>query len=190
MILSSPNHMIWQYFEALRRLVNDLAAEQNQRILKQNVALAILLSVTVVEAFVNIFFRVLVSEDGFTNHKRRVLGDLNRRMSLDYKLKTWPKIILGNELNFEASIPKRFLDLKKRRNSLMHFTSTHGSFQLSRIDIHGLANTTVFDSLRTTDAAEALELAEGMICEFFRLRGVTEQQLKHALHAWTGKVPV
>jgi hypothetical protein len=182
--------MIWQYFDALRRLVNDLGTEQDEGVVKQNVALAILLSITVVEAFLNIYFRVIVSESGFSSHRQRVLDDLERRKSLDYKVKNWPKAILGKSLNIETSISKAFVRLKDRRNALMHFTSTHESLELPGVKIHGLADTTPFDSLQASDAAEALAVAEGMICEFFRLRGVPEQQLKHVLHSWTGKLPV
>jgi hypothetical protein len=182
--------MVWQYFEALRRLVSELDADQDEAVLKQNVALSIFLSVTVVEAFVNIFFRIVVSEDNFTHHKQRVMDDLYYRKSLDYKLKHWPKVILGNKLNFNAPVPKAFLNLKNRRNALMHFTSTHESLALPGIEVHGLADTATFDTLQASDAAGALDLAEGMLCELFRLKGTPEQHLKHALHTWTGKVPI
>jgi hypothetical protein len=182
--------MIWQYFEALRRLVSQLDADQDEALLKQNVALSIFLSVTVVEAFVNIFFRIVVSENNFIRHKQRVMNDLYHHKSLDYKLKHWPKAILGKGLNFNEPVPKAFLDLKNRRNVLMHFTSTHESLKLLGIEVHGLADTATFDTLQVSDAAEALDLAEGMLCELFRLKGATEQHLKHALHAWTGKVPI
>ncbi len=190
MKLSSPNRMIWQYFDALRRLVNELDADQDETVLRQNVALSILLSVTVVEAFLNIFFRVVVSEKGFVQHKQRVLDDLSQRKSLDYKLRHWPITILGKALNSRAPVPKAFRDLKNQRNSLMHFTSTHESMKLSGIAIHGLADTAVFDNLQVADAIKALDLAEGMLCELFRLKGTPEPQLKHLLHLWTGKVPM
>lgn len=87
MNLSSPNRMIWNYFEALRRLVTNLGHANDEAELKQNVAVSIMLSVTVVEAFLNIFFRVVVSEAGFTQHEQMVLDNLSERKSLDYKLK-------------------------------------------------------------------------------------------------------
>ncbi len=56
--------------------------------------------------------------------------------------------------------------------------------------IQGLADTTVYDSLEVADAEKALEVAEGMVAELFRLRGMPETQIPGALHQWTGKVPI
>ena len=58
-------------------LVNDLNDDPDKTVLRQNVAISIFLSVTAVEAFLNIFFRIIVSEKGFEHHKQRVLDDLN-----------------------------------------------------------------------------------------------------------------
>ena len=90
---------------------------------------------------------------------------------------------------FKTPVPKAFLALKAKRNALMHFTSTHDSIKRPDFEIHGLADTSVFDELQASDAIRAHELAEGMLCELFKLRGAQEPQLKHLLHSWTGKVP-
>ena len=190
MNLSSPNRMIWQYFDALRRLVGGLNHSRDETELKQDTALCIMLAVTVVEAFLNIFFRVVVSEPGFTQHKQRVLDDLDKRRSLDRKLRTWPAEVLGKGLDFTAPTPKAFLALKERRNALMHFTSSHETLNLPGVVIQGLADTSVVDTLTLADAAHALEAAEGMVRELCRLRGTPEHQLPHALHLWTGRVPI
>ncbi|MCK4356416.1 hypothetical protein KAW44_04975 [Candidatus Bipolaricaulota bacterium] len=191
MNLSSPNRIVWQYFEALRRLVNRLGHATDVTALKQDVAVCIMLAVTVVEAFLNIFFRVVVSEPGFAQHKQRILEDLERRKSLDYKLKHWPRQVFGSGLDFAAPVPSSFLALKDRRNALMHFTSNHQTLALRPgINIEGLADTSAFDTLTVDDAADALDLAEGMVGELFRLRGTPDNQLPHALHLWTGKAPI
>jgi len=191
MNLSSPNRIVWQYFEALRRLVNRLDPATDVTALKQDVAVCIMLAVTVVEAFLNIFFRVVVSEPGFTQHKKRVLEDLEKRKSLDYKLKNWPRQVFGRELDFAAPVPSSFLALKDTRNDLMHFTSNHKTLVLQPgVNIEGLADTSAFDTLTVDNAADALDLAEGMVGELFRLRGTPDNQLPHALHLWTGKVPI
>ena len=190
MNLSSPNRMIWQYFEALRRLVVGLDYARDETVLKQDAALCIMVAVTVVEAFLNTFFRVVVSEPGFTQHKQRVIQDLDKRRSLDHKLRNWPGDILGKALDFTAPTPKAFLALKDRRNALMHFTSSHKTIRLPGVEIQGLADTSVLDTLTLSDARNALEVAEGMVCELFRLRGTPEDQLPDALHMWTGRVPI
>ncbi len=188
MSLSSPNRIVWQYFEALRRLASRIGSLEDDAERKQDTALCILLAVTVVEAFLNIFFRVIVSEAGFTQHEQRLLDDLNKRRSLDYKLRNWPRRVLGKGLDFTAAIPKAFLELKDRRNALMHFTSTHQTVSLPGIEIHGAADTSVFDDLTVKDAEKGVEIAEGMVEELCRLRGLPEEKIGQALHLWTGRV--
>lgn len=188
--LSSPNRIVWQYFEALRRRVYVLGQTSDDTVLKQDAAICIMLAVTVVEAFLNVFFRVVVSEQGFMHHEQRLLKDFKSRRSLDYKLKNWPPDILGSSLELTLPTPKAFMALKERRNALMHFTSSHETINVPGATIQGLADTTAFDSLTARDAADALAVAEGMVSEVFRLKGITEEQLPYALQLWTGKVPI
>jgi hypothetical protein len=158
--------------------------------MKDDVALCLMQAVAVVETFLNMFFRVAVEEPGFTQHKSRLLKDLKDRRSLEYKLKAWPATILGKAVNFEEPAAKAFLTLKERRNGLMHFTSSHETVFVPGITIHGLADTTILDRLTRIDALDAVEAVEGMIYVLLRARGISEQNLPHVLHSWTGKVPL
>jgi hypothetical protein len=186
--LSTPNRIVWRYFSALRRLVQTISATDEESAAEQT-ALCLMVTVTVVETFVNVFFRVVVSETGFTQHKNRIDRDLRRRASIDHKLRTWPEVVFGRPLERDEPTYSAFLALKERRNALMHFTSSHESFIGSGFAIHGLSNTAVLDDLRRADAVNAIEVAEGMVCLLLQLRGVPQDQLPHGLHAWTGKVP-
>lgn len=194
MNLSSPNRIVWNYFEALRRRVAAVPEKCDEPTARQDIVVCTMLAVLTVETFLNVYLRVVVSEDAFRQHEAGLLADLRRRRSLDYKLRSWPTRILGKSLDATSPIPARFLGLKDRRNQLMHFTSTHETVQWiegeSRaIVVQGLADTTTFDSLDRDDATGALEVAEGMVCEILRLRGIPDEQLPAALHLWTGKVP-
>ena len=186
--LSAPNHMVWRYFQALRRRVRALQSAEDENEMKDDVALCLMLAIAVVETFLNVFFRVVVEEPGFTQHKPRLLKDLKHRRSLEHKLKTWPAAILGKAVNFEEPAAKAFLAMKERRNELMHFTSSHESVLVPGVVIHGLANTTILDRLTRADAVGAVEAVEEMICILLRARGISKQNLPHALHSWTGKV--
>lgn len=186
---SSPNRMVWRYFNALRRMVRALDSAADDDELKENVAVCIVLGVSTVETFLNVLFRVVVSEPGFTHRQPQILKDIEKRKSLDYKLKSWPKMVFGQGIDFQAPPAKAFLVLKDRRNRLMHFTSSHQTLAMPGIQIDGLADTSAFDTLSRIDAVMALELAEGMLCIVLRLCGVQEDQLPHALHSWTGKPP-
>lgn len=105
---------------------------------REDTTLAVFMAVAVVEAFLNIFFRGVVSEPDYAVHEARLLDDLKRRRSLDFKLRKWPKDILGSELNLTSGIGPDFIALKERRNGLAHFTSSHQSVTLPGIVIKGL----------------------------------------------------
>jgi uncharacterized HAD superfamily protein len=181
--------MVNEYFTILRRLVYDLDIIKDPDIRRQQVTLCIFQSVTAVETFLNIYFRVVVSEKEFKHHEGYFLKTIIDRRSLDYKLKQWPKTILGRELILDAGIGKSFVKLKNLRNSLMHFVSTHETVRFLNMEIQGEVNIDHFQNLSIEDAHNALEVAEDFLCEIFRLRGIKESQFHYMLRLWSAKAP-
>jgi len=186
--LSSPNRMVWEYFHALRRLCYRAGTNKNKKEIHQDAALCIILAVTGVEIFLNAYFLVLISEEPYKHAKECILEDLKERISLDKKIRKWPKVVLGKRIQLGSGIGQEFTKLKDLRNKLVHFSSSHEKIELPGVIINGLADTTVYDSLDDSSALRALETAEQFICEIFRLRGTEEANLRHSLQLWTGKV--
>lgn len=188
---SGPNRMVWQFFEALRRSVARAHEAANQPHLHQEVAVSVFLAVTTVEAFLNLYFRLVVEEPPFSQHKKRLLDDLSRPYaSLEQKLRQWPKEILGNSIDLESGPGKAFLELKDLRNRLMHFKSSHDTIEIPGGSIQGLPNTTVFDELTAADSDNALETAEALIGAVMHARGIKPEHAPRNLQFWTGKVPI
>lgn len=188
--LASPNGIIWNYFKALGRLVRDIG-NLNEEEQKQSSVLSIFLSVTIVEAFLNIYFRIVVDEQPFIVHRDLFLSDLNERKSLDYKIKNWPTKIFGRGIDLTKGIGEKFIQLKEKRNSLMHFQSTHQTIEFDKgMSICGLTDTTVYETLSVEDAISAVATAEGVLEEIFKLRGVSQESIPQHMHLWTGKVPI
>lgn len=183
---STPNRMVWLYFSALRRRVQGIQAAGNEAT-EEDIALCLMLTVAVVEIFLNVFFRVVVSEPAFAQHEGFIIRDLQRRASLDHKLRRWPQAVFGRPLDPGDPIVRSFFTLKERRNALMHFTSTHETFSADGFWIEGLADTSVLDDLTQTDAVTAFQVAEDMIRVLLRHRGISESGLPAALHVWTGQ---
>jgi hypothetical protein len=190
MSLSSPNRIIWHYFQALRRHVNNLSNARNEVEKKEDIAICVLLSITVVETFINTFFRILINEKQFSKCKKEILNDLDKRKSLDYKIRNWPNDIFGKSIKWDNGIGKKFRDLKNLRNNLMHFTSSFSKIETNGYCIQGLSDISVLDTLTTENANEAISIAEEMIAEILRIRGFSEEEIKHGIHLWTGKVSV
>lgn len=153
--LASPHSLIWHYYECLKRQIRRVPTDETDRVQKQELALALFLAVSVVETFINAFFRVVVEEDGFRVHRKRVLKDIERRASLEAKIKEWPKKVLGSRLDSSAPNVKRFLELKNHRNALMHFVSSHEIIELpGPVYVHGMADMSAFETLSLESAAE------------------------------------
>ena len=152
-------------------------------------ALCIFQSITTVETFLNLYFRVIVSEKEFKRHEKYFLKTIEDRKSLEYKLNNWPKMILGHSLDLDTGIGKAFVELKKLRNSLMHFVSSHETVKIPNMEIQGLANIDHFQNLRIEDAKNALTVAEKFLCEIFRLRGIKEEGFNYMLRLWSAKAP-
>ena len=157
---------------------------------KQDIALCIILSITAIEAFVNVYFRVVVSEPGFEQHLRRVQSDLKGQSSLPGKLEMWPRLIFGMKFDFMTEPGKSFDSLRKHRNDLIHFKSTHQTISFPGVSIHGLADISAFDALLPSDADNAVHVAEAVIAKLFKLRGIPAEQVPHMVHGWTGKLSI
>jgi len=180
--------MVWLYFSALRRRVQAIQAAGSEAA-QEDIALCLMLTVAVIETFLNLFFRVVVSEPSFAHHKELIIRDLKRRASLDHKMRRWPEAVFGRPLDLDDPTVRSFFALKEKRNRLMHFTSTHETFAGDGLQIEGLADTSVLDDLAPPDALAALQIADGMVCVLLHHRGGAEAALPAALHMWTGRPP-
>lgn len=187
--LGSPNHMVWQYYECLKRQASRTTkcAELETR---QEVALTVILAVTVVEIFLNAYFRVVVSEEPFQKHEKKLLKELSDRILLDRKCREWPARIFGASPNPKNGSVRAFAELKELRNKLIHFVSSHETVHLpGNITIHGLADTSAYNSLTTQVALTSVETVRGFAYEIFRLRGIASENWPHSFHGWFGEVP-
>ena len=132
--LASPTYMVWELFQALRRhCVRMRQGQLGESEMRQDAAIAVILAVQCVEVFLNVFFRVLVSEATFSHAEERICADLkNTGFGLDQKLKEWPLAVFGQRLELGSGVGQRFQVLKNTRHRLMHFTSTHETLTIPR----------------------------------------------------------
>ncbi len=189
---SSPNRIVWEYFATLRRLVAQSLSAEVEAEERQCSALAVVMSVTVVEVFVNLWFRVYAEQHHTSEAVASLVSDLGhpRPFSLDKKLRRWPKRYFGRELDLSNGPGAEFMKIKDLRNSIVHFNSTYTTLNYEDIKIKGVADTIDYDNLSYKKARNALLAAEGLIAELFILAGVERENLNHLLHSWTGHLPV
>lgn len=159
--------------------------------MRQDVLICLMLAYGAAETFVNVFFRTLVEQPGHSKHRRFVLEALERRTGLEKKLKTFPAKVLGVRLDPSKPTVAPFYEIKELRNQLMHFTTSHQTYEMpDGVRIHGLADTTAYHRLSSETAMRSMEATEGLLAELLRLAGVPEQNIPHGLHQWTGKPPI
>lgn len=161
---------------------------QDSNLERQEAAVAIIVAVTAVEVFLNLFFRVIAEEQKYIMHKEWILHDINKRITLEEKLKKWPVTVFGKKLDFGGGHVQSFMKLKSLRNHIVHFTSNHETVELgdTGIILHGTANSTKYDSLSKADALESRSSAWGIIQEVFILSGQEPASVSASMHAWCG----
>jgi hypothetical protein len=114
--------MVWTYFDSLWRLVNRIPTLTHSGEQKDEIVLAIILSVASIEVFVNIYFRVLVIDPNLKQHEQLILNDLDAAQpggpkGLDYKLRNWPPKVLGKSCAWQTGIARDFTELREKRNA-------------------------------------------------------------------------
>lgn len=185
---SSPNRMVWEYFQMLANAISRAESAANSDIERQETVVAIVVAVTAVEVFLNLFFRAVADENDYIKHKEWILHDIDKRITLDEKLKKWPLAVFGKGLSLGSKSAQSFMELKKLRNHIVHFTSNHETVVLGNtgIMLHGAADSTRYDSLNKKDAYKSRVAAWGIIEEIFMLRGLSQDDVSASMHVWCG----
>lgn len=155
---------------------------------RQESVVAVIVAVTAVEVFLNLFFRMLAEEDKYAVHKEWIVSDIDKRITLDEKLRKWPFAIFGKKLDFGSGATQSFMKLKSLRNQIVHFTSDHETVDLggSGIIIHGVADSSKYDSLCREDAKNAQSVSWDLIREIFILSGTPSENVGSFMHVWCG----
>lgn len=185
-VYTTSNGMVWEYIRILDRIISNLHPTRDKDELRQDISLCILLSVMVVETFMNLFFQDKVSKAPYDRHKGYIFTSIRRRDSIDYKIKNWPKRLFKTGLDFSSGIGKKFNDVKNVRNHLMHFSSIE-SLNIDGHEIHGLSNIGLYESLQISDAINAVEVVEETIIEILKLSDLSGSFLIAQTQRWTGK---
>ena len=183
-VYSSSNSMVWEYFGIVYRLAAALDSDDDQK-RRQNTALCVLLAVTAVEAFFNLYFQVLVTASPYSEHEQSIRHWLSKPRSLDAKITEWPKRIFKQPIDMSTGIGKRFADLKRLRNKLMHFSDLQKSVPIAGTHIHNFSDITFYENLKDSDAWNAYHTALRFIVEVLKLEGGTDEALAVRTVRWT-----
>ena len=186
--LASHNHIVRSYFDVARKLTQEAADSTSDADRRSKSAVSVLMAVAAVEAYINIFGRMWISQIPNFINAGKIVEDLNKRKPITHKIKTWPKLFFGKGIDLSEGIGHDFLELIETRNRLMHFTSDYHTVQFENVTIKGLIDITAFESLTPEDAEEAIYIAEGFIEAWIRLQGFQEHHVKSATAHWTGNL--
>ena len=111
--LASPNRIIWEYFGSLRGLVQEVDALEDKESIQRKVILCVFMGVAIVETFLNLYFRQLSEEPRHKIYREQILKELDENVSLDLKVKVWPKRFFSKGVNFSCGTGQQFMTLKR-----------------------------------------------------------------------------
>lgn len=186
--LASHNHIVRSYFDIARTIADEADTSSSESVKRSKSAVAVLMAVAAVEAYINVFGRMWVEQETDFRHATQILDDIQNKKFITHKIKTWPQLFFGKSLDLSLGSGQEFLALVEKRNRLMHFTSNYHIYQFENVTIKGLVDSTVFDSLTPKDAEKAIHVAEGFIEGWIKLQGLEEQHVKAATVHWTGNI--
>jgi len=186
--LASPNMIVSSYFDFARQTADQLRQPKPLMDVQFLVAVSIIMLVGAVEAYLNIAARSWIEQHHEFPHAAQIREDLASRRTFMRKLKTWPELLFGEPLDFSGGRMQTFLALVERRNSLLHFTTTHESAGYENVRIHGLADISFYASLTPSDLLKAIDAAEDAIGELIRAQGgLSEERVLMAKTYWSGR---
>lgn len=183
-VYSSPNSMVWQYFGILHRIIHRLDST-NEREYRQDIALCILVAVTAVETFLNLYFQVLVSKPAHSSCEQYIRNSLAQRRSLDFKMRRWPRRLFGKGIDLSSGVGKRFVDLKDLRNRLMHFSDLRKEVEIAGGKLHNFTEITTYEQLTDADAWNAYHTSLQFVVEVLKLGSNDEAELARLTVQWT-----
>ncbi len=187
--LASPNRLVRAYASSARALAILAIEARCLDDAREHVVATNAMSVASVETYLNVSARIWIAQNPDHPHCERIEKDLRTKKNLGRKLEEWPELLFGKKANFGSGIGQRFRACLERRNRLMHFQSDAQTFKLENLLIHGLIDSSAYETLTREDACTFVQSAEGFIEYLLRLQGIAAEQVPHALHYWLGKVP-
>ena len=186
-VLASNQTIIWSYYNILRNLVFDYKDARSEKEKKEKAVLVIIISVTIIETFMNIYFFLIASEEKYSEHFEQITKEIkNTSFSLDKKIKQWPKLLLNKEIDLGRGVGQKFQNLKNLRNKLLHFQSEHNELIVENIKINKLLDISVYENLIEYDVESCPSVVLDFASEIFRLVGIPENKIGGFIHNWFG----
>jgi len=177
--------MVWEYLGIIKRLAKTIQDSSDEKEMRQDVCVTIILAVTAAETFLNLFFQIATKKPEFAEHQQYILKSLNNRLSLEKKVKNWTMTVFNKPIDVTQGIGKNFDDLRQLRNSLMHFNSNE-TVRVDNVELHNWSDVTVYETLVGIQANDALVAVLELIQKVLELSGLIGPRLKSEMLRWTG----
>ena len=186
-VLGSPQSILWVYYNILRILILDFHNTTDENEKKEKAFLVIIVSVTIIDAFLNIYFFLLVSEEKYSYHMEQIKNEIKKTsFPLDKKVNQWPMLLFNKNVDFGSGVGQKFMNLKNLRNKLLHFQSDHNELDIQNIKISKLLDITIYEELAQYDVDSCQSIVLDLASEIFRLVGIQKDKIPHFIHSWFG----
>lgn len=185
-MLGSHNYMVSNYFDIAHSIAIETLDEKDKKIINSKTALVIIMSVSAVEAFINIFGRLWVEQNSTFKHSDKILMDLNKKRFITQKIKEWPQLFFDEKLDLSKGTGQDFINLIEKRNALMHFEATYETLEIDNFTLKGLVDISLYNSLQSKDALSALDVSKCFIESWITLQGFEKEHVKASTQHWIG----
>ena len=185
--LLSPRSVTWTLCGMLRRLALPDESESVE-IIQQNSLSSVFIAMSTIEAFTNIFFRIVADETESPTVKSEILNGLEShgRPYTEEKLRRWPQLAFGHAVNTDDERWKAFDAFRQKRNRLTHFKASHTTLVTAGITIAGLVDPADLLALDAGTPLEALRCVYGIVELVGEACGISANQIPSFLHSWLG----
>ncbi len=192
----SPNYVPTMLFNMLRRLQNGpnaliggrKSAYDSEEQIIQDAMAAVFIGVNVVEAFMNIYFKVHAEENSTFTWYTTIISDLSKNsFGLGAKMIKWPKLCFGQVLDNKDPRYVEFEALKSLRNGLTHFKTSHTIIApIPGVTIQGLSDLSLVGHLDADMPGRAVSAVIGFVELILEAHGFSPEQVSMASRSWIG----
>lgn len=185
MSFGSPNHVLWQFSGILDRLASAKDVHCERAVVEQNGTVAVLVAATSIEAFTNIYFRVVADEPQFLHSRAEIIQGLEERtLSTAVKLLKWCELAFHQRIDERDSRWVQFKSLQSLRNNIVHFKSSHDSLQVDDIRIDGLVGLSAFAQMSEATPIWAVNCVRGVVGLVGECRGIAKSEIAGFVRHW------
>jgi hypothetical protein len=181
-----PARQITRYVAAACRLIQRAQDATTDVARREGAFLAVLASAAAAEAFVNVFFRCLADSWKYEHLRAGLLDDLERRSSLEERLREWPQRFFGKAFDLETGVGRDTPCVARPARSTSSLRVLVPQRGVSRLQVGTPAQRCGLMARSIAAWRRAVRVVEELVVLLHALEGESVDR-DEVIESWTGK---